>query len=48
MEVILPILFWTISGAGSVCKGISEEATTGVHRLYERVAKGTLPFLLSM
>jgi adenosylhomocysteinase len=24
-------------------KGISEETTTGVHRLYERVAKGTLP-----
>ncbi|MFM7091982.1 MAG: adenosylhomocysteinase, partial [Bacteroidota bacterium] len=24
-------------------KGISEETTTGVHRLYERVIKGTLP-----
>jgi adenosylhomocysteinase len=24
-------------------KGISEETTTGVHRLYERVAKGSLP-----
>jgi adenosylhomocysteinase len=24
-------------------KGISEETTTGVHRLYERVVKGTLP-----
>ncbi len=24
-------------------KGLSEETTTGVHRLYERVAKGTLP-----
>ena len=24
-------------------KGISEETTTGVHRLYDRVAKGTLP-----
>lgn len=24
-------------------KGITEETTTGVHRLYERVAKGTLP-----
>jgi adenosylhomocysteinase len=24
-------------------KGISEETTTGVHRLYERVTKGTLP-----
>jgi adenosylhomocysteinase len=24
-------------------RGISEETTTGVHRLYERVAKGTLP-----
>jgi adenosylhomocysteinase len=24
-------------------KGISEETTTGVHRLYERVQKGTLP-----
>ena len=24
-------------------KGISEETTTGVHRLYERMAKGTLP-----
>jgi len=24
-------------------KGISEETTTGAHRLYERVAKGTLP-----
>ena len=24
-------------------KGISEETTTGVHRLYERVKKGTLP-----
>ena len=24
-------------------KGISEETTTGVHRLYERVAKGTVP-----
>ena len=24
-------------------KGVSEETTTGVHRLYERVAKGTLP-----
>ncbi len=24
-------------------KGIAEETTTGVHRLYERVAKGTLP-----
>ena len=24
-------------------KGISEETTTGVHRLYERVEKGTLP-----
>ena len=24
-------------------KGISEETTTGVHRLYERVSKGTLP-----
>ncbi len=28
-----------VSGIG----GISEETTTGVHRLYERVAKGTLP-----
>ncbi len=28
--------------AGAV-KGISEETTTGVHRLYERVKKGTLP-----
>lgn len=27
----------------SAIKGISEETTTGVHRLYERVAKGTLP-----
>ncbi|HMO32417.1 MAG TPA: adenosylhomocysteinase [Lacibacter sp.] len=27
---------------GSI-KGISEETTTGVHRLYERMAKGTLP-----
>lgn len=25
-------------------KGLSEETTTGVHRLYERMAKGTLPF----
>ncbi len=25
-------------------QGISEETTTGVHRLYERVKKGTLPF----
>jgi adenosylhomocysteinase len=24
-------------------RGVSEETTTGVHRLYERVAKGTLP-----
>jgi len=24
-------------------KGVSEETTTGVHRLYERMAKGTLP-----
>src|SRR5690606_13260258 len=24
-------------------KGLSEETTTGVHRLYERVKKGTLP-----
>ena len=24
-------------------KGISEETTTGVHRLYERVPKATLP-----
>jgi adenosylhomocysteinase len=24
-------------------KGLSEETTTGVHRLYERMAKGTLP-----
>jgi adenosylhomocysteinase len=28
--------------AGAI-KGISEETTTGVHRLYERVVKGTLP-----
>ncbi len=28
--------------AGAI-KGISEETTTGVHRLYERVKKGTLP-----
>lgn len=28
--------------AGGI-KGISEETTTGVHRLYERVEKGTLP-----
>ena len=27
----------------SEIKGISEETTTGVHRLYERVEKGTLP-----
>ncbi|SDW10066.1 adenosylhomocysteinase [Aequorivita viscosa] len=27
----------------SAVKGISEETTTGVHRLYERVKKGTLP-----
>src|SRR6185295_8290002 len=27
----------------SEIKGISEETTTGVHRLYERMAKGTLP-----
>jgi len=27
----------------SEVKGISEETTTGVHRLYERVKKGTLP-----
>lgn len=25
-------------------KGLSEETTTGVHRLYERMRKGTLPF----
>ncbi len=25
-------------------KGVSEETTTGVHRLYERMKKGTLPF----
>ena len=25
-------------------KGLSEETTTGVHRLYERMANGTLPF----
>ena len=24
-------------------KGLSEETTTGVHRLYERMKKGTLP-----
>src|SRR5258705_258281 len=24
-------------------KGLSEETTTGVHRLYERMAKGSLP-----
>ena len=29
-------------------KGISEETTTGVHRLYERMAKGTLPIPVSM
>lgn len=28
--------------AGDI-KGLSEETTTGVHRLYERMAKGTLP-----
>ena len=27
----------------SAIKGLSEETTTGVHRLYERVANGTLP-----
>lgn len=27
----------------SAIRGISEETTTGVHRLYERVVKGTLP-----
>ena len=27
-------------------KGLSEETTTGVHRLYERMAKGTLPLSL--
>ena len=27
----------------SSVKGLSEETTTGVHRLYERMAKGTLP-----
>ena len=29
-------------------RGLSEETTTGVHRLYERVKKGTLPYLQSM
>lgn len=28
---------------GSGIKGLSEETTTGVHRLYERMKKGTLP-----
>ena len=28
--------------------GISEETTTGVHRLYERIQKGTLPMPASM
>ena len=33
---------WTKVGAG--VKGVSEETTTGVHRLYEMMAKGTLLF----
>lgn len=28
---------------GAAIKGLSEETTTGVHRLYERMKKGTLP-----
>jgi adenosylhomocysteinase len=34
--------FYSRVGAGIL--GVSEETTTGVHRLYERVAKGTLRF----
>ena len=44
MVVILPI--WcliNILNWFSISRGISEETTTGVHRLYERMAKGTLP-----
>jgi adenosylhomocysteinase len=29
-------------------KGLSEETTTGVHRLYERMKNGTLQYLQSM
>jgi adenosylhomocysteinase len=44
MEEILPI--WSSINTRNLLKGIkglSEETTTGVHRLYERMQKGTLP-----
>lgn len=37
------IVFDTYTELVSNIKGLSEETTTGVHRLYERMAKGTLP-----
>ncbi len=37
------IVFDTYPELISHIKGLSEETTTGVHRLYERMAKGTLP-----
>ena len=52
MKVILNVLkdvrelkgdgFWTAMAAG--IRGVSEETTTGVHRLYERTQNGTLLF----
>jgi adenosylhomocysteinase len=38
-NMVLDLYPELVAGIG----GISEETTTGVHRLYERVAKGTLP-----
>ena len=37
------IVFDTYTELVSNIKGLSEETTTGVHRLYERMIKGTLP-----
>ena len=37
------IVFDRYSELVQYVKGLSEETTTGVHRLYERMAKGTLP-----
>src|ERR1700744_1088302 len=37
------IVFYKYSELVQHIKGLSEETTTGVHRLYERMEKGTLP-----
>jgi adenosylhomocysteinase len=41
-EIVATPKKWT--GFAETCRGVSEETTTGVHRLYEMQKAGTLPF----